>query len=83
MKIIDENTKGIVRINNISARVMNEKRRKMEYARIRPKGLNFITVPIADISEYLKNSEPGEMWEVELIEMTDDEYSELPEGKGF
>ena len=56
---------------------------KSKYAKIRPVGLNPVVVYIEDVKEYLENSEVGDKWEIEIVEMTDGEYESLPEFKGF
>jgi hypothetical protein len=54
------------------------------FFRMRPKGLSpWCTVPLKSIAEYLTDSEMGEVWEIERIEMTPEEFDELSEFSGW
>ena len=55
----------------------------MKFAKMKPVGLNPVTVYLEDVKEYLENSEVGDIWEIEIIEMSQEEYHSLQEFKGF
>jgi len=56
---------------------------KKKYLVIRPDGLNSMIIPFKDLMEYINESQVGEKWEVEIIEMTEKEYKDLSESSGF
>lgn len=55
----------------------------MKYCRIKPSGLTPIVMPIQDVPTILNESENSEVFIIEIIEMTDEEYNSLPESNGF
>ena len=51
---------------------------------ISPKGFNsIIERKLENIQEYLKESSPGDEWNIKVMEMTEEEYNNLPESSGF
>ena len=48
-------------------------------------GDQFVVVRDTDLSltDYLDGSEHGDVWKVEIIEMSDSEFEALPEFEGF
>ena len=51
---------------------------------IGPRGLNKCTeLNIKGVIECLENSDTPETWEIEIVEMTQEEYDILPEFDGF
>lgn len=55
----------------------------MEYFRITPKGLNTLICKIDDVIGYLNECEVNEKVEIQKIELTDEQYNDLPEFEGF
>ena len=55
----------------------------MKYAKIKPKGLNSMIIKLEDVYEYLIQSEVNEQWEIIIIELSEEEYQNLPESNGF
>ena len=60
----------------------------MRRMRIQPKGFNSCTEPdietgLATLREMLIEAELHEIYEISLVEMTDEEYNNLPEFQGF
>jgi hypothetical protein len=61
----------------------NYKGDDMIYLRVRPDKLNTLIIPKEDLIEYINESPVGEKWEIDIIEMTEKEYKELKESRGF
>jgi len=55
----------------------------MKYVMMSPKGFNKVTVPLDEIKYLLEDEEPEQEWELEIVEMTEEEYKKLPEFTGF
>ncbi len=55
----------------------------MIYLRIRPDKLNSIIIPKKDLMDYINESPVGEKWEIDIIEMTEEEFKALKESHGF
>ncbi len=56
------------------------------YARIQLKGFAGYTQPLADMGVFLddvQDANKGDVWTIEIIEMTRDEYEALPEFEGY
>jgi len=56
---------------------------EMKYVEMGPKGFNKVTVPLDEIKAMLEDEPSGQEWELELAEMTEEEYKKLPEFTGF
>ena len=49
-----------------------------------PKGLNpVIENKLENLLEYFRESVPGDEWEINVLEMSEEEYNNLPESDGF
>ena len=57
--------------------------RKMKFYKISPKGLNSVIDKLEKITIYLEESVPGDIWKIEVLEMTEKEFLALPESDGF
>lgn len=56
----------------------------MKYCKIiTPKGVNSVTDKIENIPSYLEDAEPGDVWIIEAVEMTEEQFEELQEFIGF
>ena len=53
------------------------------YYKISPNGLSPVIDKLETIPDYIRDSEPGDLWTIEVIEMTKEEYEKLPEHGGF
>lgn len=60
-------------------------RGKTVYCRIRPDGnaMPWCTVPSNCVPDYLNESEPGQKWEIEVLDITDEQFKQLPEFEGW
>jgi len=51
---------------------------------VKPEGFNSVVEnKVENIIEFLKNSEQGDVWRIEVLEMSVEEYNNLPEFEGF
>jgi len=57
----------------------------MKYCRIRPDGnaMPWCTIPTNCIQDHLDESEKGDKWEIEILDITDEQFKELPEFEGW